>query len=101
MLALERLRIASIGAPASGVTDMADSRRAVLTPHDRFKLGPVVEAKRLGHGSEFFVSLEESLPTGMEAAHAGGKLTPVLHVQQHSRNQPRHAVDFPGDWCER
>ena len=39
----------------------------------------------------------QGVAVGAKAGHAGGELAAVLHVEQHPRDQPRHAVDVARD----
>ena len=94
VVALERLGVITIVAPAGGVSDVADGGRAVHALHDRLEFQAMVEAERLGDRSQLFVGFQKCVAIGTKARHAGGKLPAVLHVQQHSRDQPSDAVDF-------
>ncbi len=76
---------------------MADGDRPVDLPHDRLELIAVIEPEGLGDRPHFLVRLDERVAVGPKAGHAGGELAAVLHVEQHPRNQPRHAVDVARD----
>ncbi len=97
VVALERLGVAAVVAAARGVADVADRDRAVHLAHDRLELLAVIEPERFGDRAHFLVGLDERIAVGTKAGHARGELSPVLHVQQHARDQPRHAVDIAGD----
>ena len=60
----------------------------------------MIEPERFGDRPHFFVGIDERIAVGTKAGHAGGELSPVLHVQQHPRYQPRHAVDIARDGGE-
>ena len=98
---LERLGIAAVVAAAGGVADVADRERAVDPLHDRLELLAMVQAKRFGDRAHFLVGLDQRTAVRAKAAHAGGELAAVLHVQQHSRNQSGHAVDIARDRRQR
>ena len=79
---------------------MADRDGSIDLRHDRLELFSVVEPEGFGDGADLFVSIDQCIAVGAKTGHAGRELTTVLHIEQHSRNEPRHAVDVAGDWRE-
>ena len=90
MLAFERLRIISIVFAAGRVADVADRGVADQLTLDRFALRSMIQAKDLGDGTDVAACLQQTWAIGVEGRHPGGELTPILDVQQHSRQQTRY-----------
>ena len=101
VVSLEGLGVGSIVAAAGCVANVADRERAVDPLHDRLELLAMIEAKRFGDRAHLLVGLDQRAAVRAKAAHAGGELAAVLHVQQHSRDQPGHAVDITSDRRQR
>ena len=89
---LEGLSVAAVFLAAGGVTDVTDRGRAGISPHQRFKLGPMVEPKHLADGADVFPFDQELIAAGVKAGHSGGQLPPVLHVHEHAWDHPRDRI---------
>ena len=93
VVAFEWLGVVSVVAPAGGITHVADRDRPVHSAHDRLEFLAMIEPERLGDRAHLFVGVDERIAVGTKAGHAGGELSPVLHVEQHPGYEPAHAVD--------
>ena len=66
---------------------MADGGPAGVFFHQAFVLAAMAQAKDLADPAHILVRLNELRTMGVEAAHAGRELPPVLDVQEHPRDQ--------------
>ncbi len=97
MSTFERLGVTPIVASTGRVAHVADAGGALQARHDRLELRQVVQAERLGDGADLLVGLEQGAAIGVVCGHPGRELTPVLHVEQHARDESGHAVALTGD----
>src|SRR5439155_5944920 len=85
----ERLGVAAVILAAGGVPDVPDRRQPGVLAHQLFEVLLLVEVKHLGDGADLFVRVDELISLAVERGHAGGQLSPVLNIQQQSRDQAR------------
>ncbi len=97
VVALEGLGVVAVVAAAGGVADVADGHGPVHALHDRLELVAVVQAERLGDRPQLLVGPDQRVAILAIAGHPCGELPAVLHVQEHPRDQPSHAVDISGN----
>ena len=89
---LERLGVVQIVLAARGITNVADGRPAGHPRHDALGLAAMAQLENLADGPDAAECVEQLLPVGMVARHAGRELAAVLHIQQDPRDEPRNFV---------
>ena len=68
---------------------MADGRASGVLTHDAIGLGLLIETKRLDHGADVLVGVEQLFAARVEGREAGGKLAAVLQIEEQARHEPR------------
>ena len=78
VMAFKRLSEGTVVAAAGGVANVTDGCPALEFTHDRFVLGPVVEAERLDDAADLPVGVEDFIALEIVGREPGRQLTTVL-----------------------
>ena len=71
MVTLERLGIAAILLATGGVSNVPDGGPAFVLLHQRFGFAPMTQPKHFRHAPQLAVGIDQLLPSGRIAGHAG------------------------------
>src|SRR4029079_460687 len=87
MVSLERLGVVNIVLTACCVTNVADSSPAGQPSHDALGLVAMDKLENFADCADAAKRVEQLLPVGTVARHAGRELAAVLHIEQDLRNK--------------